>query len=379
MQRLFRRFRFSFDVATGWRVHLIQRDNPPACELEAAETGSAASSFRFRWLKAGRGVARLAFAVTIIAGSALAPGQATTAQSPTAQPPTPASHARKHIRHRHKRRHATHPNTAAAAVHPPATAPVAKPRASNTTVPAQAAHAPVAPLASRAVVARTPVTTASVVHRHHVAHVHIVQNANPQAALVTPPAGVQTIAMPVPTEPAVPETPKWPAFDHPASATVTWDSHGLSIDAANSSLKQILKDVAVATGLKVEGLTSDERVFGSYGPGLARDVLSEVLQGSGYNVLMIGDLGQGAPRRILLSIRQASSGQTPAGTVNAQAAGGDDDESDDQPEPEPQETQPIRPGFQPGGPPRTPQQIMQEMQQRQQQMQQEQQQQQPPN
>jgi hypothetical protein len=162
-----------------------------------------------------------------------------------------------------------------------------------------------------------------------------------------------------------------------------WDSRGLSIQAANSSLKQILRDVATATGLKVEGLTSDERVFGTFGPGLARDVLSDVLQGSAYNVIMIGDMGEGAPRRVLLSIRQASNSPSAGGAGNAAGAGGDEDDSDDQSEPEQQQqdVQPMRPGFQPGGAPRTPQQIMQEMQQRQLQLQQEQeqQQQQPPN
>ncbi len=53
----------------------------------------------------------------------------------------------------------------------------------------------------------------------------------------------------------------------------------------------------------------DQRIFGAYGPGPARDVLSQLLDGSGYNVLMIGDQGQGTPRRIVLSARPAGPAQ----------------------------------------------------------------------
>jgi hypothetical protein len=169
--------------------------------------------------------------------------------------------------------------------------------------------------------------------------------------------------------PLTPELPHWPANDKPADAAVTWDSQGLRIEAANSSLRQILKDVSTATGAKIEGLGADERVFGAYGPGQARDVLSQLLQGSGYNVMMVGDLGQGAPRQIVLSSRH--SGGTP-NSANPSAASNSDDEdadADEQPQPQPQPLMPVpnRPANMPVSPPRTPQQIMQEMQQRQQQ------------
>jgi hypothetical protein len=169
-----------------------------------------------------------------------------------------------------------------------------------------------------------------------------------------------------------PEKPKWPAFDQPAQASVVWDSHGLSIDATNSSLQQILKDVSTATGVKIDGITSDQRVFGVYGPGQARDVLSQLLQGSGYNVIMVGDQGQGTPRQILLSTRQST---TPASTARPNQANNnnEEDEADEPPSPPEQPEPPVRPAFPPGVPPRTPQQIMQEMHDRQQQIQQNQQ------
>jgi hypothetical protein len=93
---------------------------------------------------------------------------------------------------------------------------------------------------------------------------------------------------------------------------VVWDSHGLFIQAFNSSLDQILNEISLKTGAKVEGMGADERVFGTYGPGPARDVLAELLEGTGYNILLVGDLGQGTPRRIVLSGRP---------TVGAQPSG----------------------------------------------------------
>ena len=200
------------------------------------------------------------------------------------------------------------------------------------------------------------------------------QHGHPRA--IHPLAVAAPVVM-APVTQQAPEKPNWPAFNQAAQASVVWDSHGLSIDATNSSLQQILKDVSTATGTKVEGLSADQRVFGDYGPGQARDVLSQLLQGSGYNVLMIGDQGQGVPRQILLSARQASSGQ--AAAAKSSQPSNDDEDSEEpaaaNPEPAPQNRPGFGPGFQPGANPtpapvRTPQELMQDLQQRQQQQQQ---------
>lgn len=174
------------------------------------------------------------------------------------------------------------------------------------------------------------------------------------------------------------QNPAWPVNSKPSPATVLWDSHGLRIAANNSSLDQILHDVATDTGATVEGLSQDERIFGDYGPGPARDVLSQILDGSGYNIVMVGDLGHGAPRQILLSSRTPSD----AKSAGAQGKSNEEDtevEEPPQPEPQPEPVreepppQPVRNPFGGGVAPRTPQEIMQEMQQRQQQIQQQQQ------
>lgn len=178
-----------------------------------------------------------------------------------------------------------------------AQAPAAKPSPAPPTLPA--AHKPV--------------------HRH--------KHSKPAHSL--PP-----VAQAAPVMPPVPEPPHWPANDRPAEASVTWDSHGLRINAENSSLKQILKDVSVATGATVEGLATDQRVFGVYGPGQARDVLSQLLDGSGYNVIMIGDQGEGTPRQIVLSARGGASVAQSANPAPP-AANEDDPDPDDQPDSQP--------------------------------------------
>jgi hypothetical protein len=201
--------------------------------------------------------------------------------------------------------------------------------------------------------AQTPAAAVQPAKPHKAAHSHKRPVAAPTPAPAPP-------AAPTPAAPPAPELPKWPANEKPAKAAITWDSQGLRIDADNSSLEQILMEVATLTGAKLEGFDADQRVFGAFGPGPARDVLSQLLLGSGYNVVMIGDQGQGTPRRIVLSLRHAGAATT-AGTPAP--ASDEDADTDEQPT---QYPPPLRPGFPPGG--RSPQQ-MQEMQ-RQQQMQQ---------
>jgi hypothetical protein len=207
--------------------------------------------------------------------------------------------------------------------------------------------------------AQAPATPPAAPHKALPTHKH----SNPAH---TKPSPAHVDPQPV-APPAAPEPPHWPVNEKPGQANIIWDSHGLRIDAANSSLHQIMKDVATITGTKVVGLGPDERVFGAYGPGLARDVLSQILQGAGYNVLMIGDQGKGAPRQIVLSSRHPGD-KPPAAAGEEDTTAPDEDDPETQ---EPPEEPPVivRPGFGPGGP-RTPQQMMQEREQRQLEMQQ---------
>ncbi len=241
-----------------------------------------------------------------------------------------------------------------------------------------------------ALAAQTP-TTPATTPVHPPAHHHKKPSAQKPAAQ-SPPALVSVaqsapvpapcpLAAPAPVlQPATPCIPNWPANKKPDEASIVWDSHGLFIQAYNSSLDRILNDVSLKTGAKVEGMGADERIFGTYGPGPARDVLSELLDGSGYNVLLVGDLGQGTPRRIVLSGRP--TGPPPP----AQSTQEGDEETMTPPEvpltgpfSQPEVPGSIPP---PPVPARSPQLMMQQqqlMQQRQQQMQQQQQQNNPQN
>ena len=171
-----------------------------------------------------------------------------------------------------------------------------------------------------------------------------------------------------------------PAYQPPNPARVKWDSRGLAIEASNSSLDQILHQVATYTGAKLEGLIQDQRVFGSYGPGPRCDVLSKLLDGSGYNVLMVGCRDADSPLEIVLSVR---SNVSPQRIANNQSSSNLEDskrlEPERQPEnpPEPSSSQANQNPFNIGGPPRDPQQLMQEILDRQHQIDQQQQQQDP--
>jgi hypothetical protein len=188
-------------------------------------------------------------------------------------------------------------------------------------------------------------------------HKSVHPHKKPSAAVPAP----QPQPAPLPA-PVLPPAPNWPANDLPGAASVVYDSHGLLIVALNSSLSQILKDISTDTGAKVEGLGADQRIFGTYGPGPARDVISQLLDGSGYNVLMIGDRGAGTPRRIVLTIPPGSAMQATANKTPAPPKNDDTDSDQSAPEPEAeQEPQPPPPNS--SGPPvpiRTPQQMIQE-------------------
>jgi len=167
-------------------------------------------------------------------------------------------------------------------------------------------------------------------------------------------------------QPSAAPAPIGPGDQPPNKARVSWDSRGLEIEASNSSLNQILRQVAAHTGAKLQGLTEDQRVFGTYGPGPGSDVLLKLLDGSGYNVLMVGGRDGEAPLEIILSTRSPFSPQT---AVNHQNRSNAEDDAADRLRPEPQPDPPPPADQNPfniGGPPRDPVEVMDEILHRQQ-------------
>jgi hypothetical protein len=159
------------------------------------------------------------------------------------------------------------------------------------------------------------------------------------------------------------------------------DSGSLAVKADNSSLSQILGQLSSTSGMTVNGLNKDQRVFGSYGPGTPQQVLSSLLDGAGYNVMMLGVTSDGTPRQLILTARSNApvSAAQPQSSQDDDQPPPDDDDSqnnnnDSPPINFPQRINPVIPHENPDSPQgngvKTPQQILQDLQQLRQQQQQ---------
>jgi hypothetical protein len=201
---------------------------------------------------------------------------------------------------------------------------------------------------------------------------------------------------PAPLPPPLPSGPQGPVPQIsleaiPAVAPeVSYQNGMLTIVAPNSTLGDILRAVRKYTAADIEiPATANERVVTRLGPGPAREVLVELLNGSRFNYILLGSPEDAtALVRVVLVAKsgpetpssQAASGDKNAASARvvnpgAQAADTDttDDAVEDTPEPAPAEAEQAAPApasapDQPGI--KTPQQLLQEMQQRQLQQQQ---------
>jgi hypothetical protein len=90
-------------------------------------------------------------------------------------------------------------------------------------------------------------------------------------------------------------------------ATISMDGKLLTIHAENSDLSQILQDVARDSGMAIEGSFQHDRVYGTYGPAEPSAVLSELLNGMGYNVMIVGGSGDNALKRLILTSRTGAA------------------------------------------------------------------------
>jgi len=102
------------------------------------------------------------------------------------------------------------------------------------------------------------------------------------------------------------QTPTAPPLQQPAH--VTYTDGQLTVTASNSSLTQILRDIAHETGMKITGGVADERVFGQYGPAAPAKVLNALLDGTGSNMILVHATAA-TPAELVLTPRQG--GVTP--------------------------------------------------------------------
>jgi len=154
------------------------------------------------------------------------------------------------------------------------------------------------------------------------------QIPDPQAkptATVQPVSSLQPTA-PTAASPLTPSIPLTPAQEQPKHAQIALANGILSVTADNSSLNQILRQISRETGIKIVGGVTDERVFGKYGPATPDQILAELLDGTGSNMLLVARDGA-TPAQLILTPRQG--GPTPP-NPNAQAF---DDKPDAQTQP----------------------------------------------
>jgi hypothetical protein len=203
----------------------------------------------------------------------------------------------------------------------------------------------------------------------------------------------KAVKKPAPLPPPLPSGTQGPVPQIPLDAIpavapqVSYEDGMLTIVAPNSTLGDILRGVRKHTSADIEiPPTASERVVTRLGPGPAREVVAELLNGSRFNYILLG-----SPQDANLLVRvvlvaktpdtpastPAVAGNTPAppadvAAADAPEAEATDDTADDTADatPEPEQPVPVPPDQQGV---RTPQQMLQEMQQRQLQMQQQQQ------
>jgi hypothetical protein len=177
----------------------------------------------------------------------------------------------------------------------------------------------------------------------------------------------------------------------PVAPQVTYQNGQLTIVAPNSTLGDILRAVRKQTGAEIEIPTATDRVVTRIGPGPAQEVMSELLNGSRFNYVLLGSQEKvGVLTRVVLVPKTGAAAenavarnQPPPSAQQEPADNGDQQDSADAAQPDqPEEAPPEDNGDQsadadqsaPADQPevKTPQQMLQEMQQRQLQLQQQQ-------
>lgn len=91
------------------------------------------------------------------------------------------------------------------------------------------------------------------------------------------------------------------------SSNVQFNDGRLTITATNCDLAEILRAISARGGMTVAGPVPAQHVFGVYGPGNPREVLTQLLTGFGYNYMLVGTGPGGMPRQLVLSLPSAET------------------------------------------------------------------------
>src|SRR5262249_51126195 len=93
---------------------------------------------------------------------------------------------------------------------------------------------------------------------------------------------------------------------------VTFQNNQLTIVAPNSTLAEILRAVKKQTGAEIDVPAAPERVVTKLGPGPAREIMAQLLNGSRFNYVLLGAPGdQNGLTRVVLVAKTGAPDITP--------------------------------------------------------------------
>jgi hypothetical protein len=168
----------------------------------------------------------------------------------------------------------------------------------------------------------------------------LAQTVAPKPASTLPPTA--PTSAPAPQTAPLSATPTQPdAATRAHRAEVRCDAGLISINANNSSLNQILREISRQTGMKITGGVKDERVFGHYGPAPTSVILATLIDGNSTNMVLL-QTASNMPEELILTPR--AGGVSPP---NPNAPGFDESNGDDEERDRPQPPQrAANPGLQ---------------------------------
>ena len=160
-----------------------------------------------------------------------------------------------------------------------------------------------------------------------------------------------------------------PAQMPPKDPTVSFQNGSLTVVAENSTLSAILHAVEKTAGIKLQGTPPEDRIFGKFGPGSPRDVLTQLFSGAHIDYILQGNNNPNSVQSIIINNRGSLNADMftrvpsqPAGTnslsqpnvINSATAGGQEPENTNGYSSATDQTGPEENGYQPGQVPPPP-------------------------
>ncbi len=110
-----------------------------------------------------------------------------------------------------------------------------------------------------------------------------------QAPQASTPMPAAASAVPSAISSVIPASP-------PKHLVVHCSGDQLEIDASNAPLKDVLNEISAKAAITITGRIPGDVVFGHYGPSSVRDILIQMIAGTGVNMLFVGHPQHGSDR-----------------------------------------------------------------------------------